>query len=34
MFDEDFDPRGCQVVLALVVCFWIALAALVWDWLT
>ena len=34
MFDEDFDPRGCQVVLALTVCFWIALAALVWDWLT
>lgn len=33
MFDEDFDPRGCQVLLALAVCFLIALGALVWEWL-
>ncbi len=32
--NDDFDPRGCQVLLALSVCFWIALGALVWDWLT
>jgi hypothetical protein len=31
--DEDFDPRGCQVVLALTVCFWIVVGALVWGWL-
>lgn len=33
MFDDDFDPRGCQVLLALAVCFWIAVGAVVWDWL-
>lgn len=33
MFDEDFDPRGCQVLLALIVCAAIAITALVWDWL-
>ena len=32
--DEDFDPRGCQVVLALTVCFWIVVCALVWGWLS
>lgn len=32
--DEDFDPRGCQVVLALTVCFWIVVGALVWGWLS
>ena len=31
MFDDDFDPRGCQVLLALAVCFCIAVSALVWD---
>lgn len=34
MDDEEFDPRGCQVVLALTVCFWIAAGAIVWAWLT
>lgn len=33
MFDEDFDPRGCQVLLALAACFWIGVGAMVWDWL-
>ena len=33
MFDEDFDPRGCQVLLALAVCAWIAVGAMVWEWL-
>lgn len=33
MFDEDFDPRGCQVLLALAVCFCIAVGAMVWEWL-
>ncbi len=31
--NDDFDPRGCQVLLALSVCFWIAVGALVWGWL-
>lgn len=31
MFDEDFDPRGCQVLLALTVCFLIALGAALWS---
>lgn len=31
--DEEFNPRGCQVVLALTVCFWITVGALVWGWL-
>lgn len=30
--DEDFDPRGCQVVLALTVCFWIALGAMILEY--
>lgn len=30
MFDEDFDPRGCQVLLALGVCTWIAIGGLIW----
>lgn len=30
---EDFDHRGCRAVLALAVCFWIAVGAMVWDWL-
>ena len=30
--NDDFDPRGCQVLLALSVCFWIAVGALVWGW--
>lgn len=34
MFDEEFDPRGCRAVLALIVCFWIAVGAMVWDWLS
>lgn len=28
--DEGFDPRGCRVVIALVVCTWIALGGLIW----
>jgi hypothetical protein len=32
--NDDFDPRGCQVLLALGVCFWIAVGALVWGWLS
>ena len=34
MFDEDFDPRGFQVLLALAMCFCIAVGAMVWDWLS
>lgn len=34
MDDEEFDPRGCQVVLALAACFWIAVGAIVWAWLS
>ena len=34
MDDEEFDPRGCQVILALAVCFWIAVGAIVWAWLS
>lgn len=30
---DEFDPRGCQVLLALTACAAIALAALLWDWL-
>lgn len=30
---EEFDHRGCRAVLALAVCFWIDVGALVWDWL-
>lgn len=29
--DEDFDPRGCQVLLAFIVCSWIAIAAIIWE---
>ena len=31
--EEEFDHRGCRAVLALAVCFWIAVGAMVWDWL-
>lgn len=31
---DEFDPRGCQVLLALAVCFCIAIGAMVWDWLS
>lgn len=31
MDDEEFDPRGCQVLLALSACFWIALGAALWS---
>lgn len=34
MFDEDFDPRGCQVLLALIACAAIAIGAMVWEWLS
>jgi hypothetical protein len=30
---SHYDPRGCQVLLALLACFWIAVGALVWGWL-
>lgn len=32
MDDEEFNPRGCQVVLALTVCFWIAVGALIVEY--
>jgi hypothetical protein len=28
MDNDDFDPRGCQVIIALTVCFWIAMGGL------
>lgn len=31
---EDYDPRGCQVLLALIVCYLIALGALIVEVLT
>lgn len=31
--EEEFDHRGCRTVLALAVCFWIAVGAIVWEWL-
>jgi hypothetical protein len=30
---NHYDPRGCQVLLALLACAAIALTALLWDWL-
>lgn len=27
----DFDNRGCCAVLALTVCFWIAVGMMVWG---
>lgn len=30
---NHYDPRGCQVLLALLACFWIAAIAIIWDWL-
>ena len=29
---EDYDPRGCQVILALIVCYLIALGALIVEY--
>lgn len=31
---NDYDPRGCQVILALIVCWLIALGALIVEVLT
>jgi hypothetical protein len=31
---ENYDPRGCQVILALIVCYLIALGALIMKVLT
>lgn len=30
---EEFDHKGCTVILCLLACFWIAVGALVWGWL-
>lgn len=30
--NEDFDPRGCRVMLAIIVCSWIAIAAALWEY--
>lgn len=29
---ENYDPRGCQVLLALIVCYLIALGALIVEY--
>ncbi len=31
---DEFDPRGCQVLLALIACSAIAAVAIIWDWLS
>lgn len=31
---NEYDPRGCQVLLALIVCYLIALGALIMKVLT
>ena len=28
---NDYDPRGCRVLLAIIVCSWIAIAAIIWE---
>jgi hypothetical protein len=34
MNNDDFDPRGCQVIIALTVCFWIAMGGLLWGYVS
>lgn len=29
---NDYDPRGCQVILALIVCYLLALGALIVEY--
>lgn len=29
---DEFDPRSCLTVLALLVCFWLLVGGSVWAW--